>query len=77
MDDSHTETCCVCGIKFCMSKEHSDMLRRTKRTFYCPSGHGQSYMGETYKQKLENLEIIVKEKPESAWNLWNKSETPE
>lgn len=69
MDERYTETCCNCGIEFCMSKEHNDMLRMTKRTFYCPSGHPQSYIGETFEQRLENLKTSIREKNETITRL--------
>ena len=56
MAETYTETCCACGIEFCMSKDHNDMLRRTKKSFYCPSGHQQSYMGESFEKKEKRLQ---------------------
>lgn len=48
------EECYKCHIRFAMPE---DMQRRCLRdhsiSFYCPSGHGQVYTGETKEQKLE------------------------
>lgn len=46
-------TCCNCGVIFWITESHNSDLLRTKTTFYCPNGHGQSYQGETDKQKYE------------------------
>lgn len=46
------ETCCRCNVQFWISKEHADRLVKGKGTFYCPSGHPQSYTGKTDTQKL-------------------------
>lgn len=37
------EKCCVCGIAFGMPADFQAYIRRDKRMFYCPNGHGQSY----------------------------------
>lgn len=52
-----TEECCGCNILFAMTEDFQRERRRDKRTFYCPNGHSQSYVGKTEEQKLrEQLE---------------------
>lgn len=46
------ETCASCGVPFGISEQQRSNLRRTKATFYCPSGHGQNYVGKTEADKL-------------------------
>jgi hypothetical protein len=47
------ETCCNCGITFGMPESIQKRRRDDHATFYCPSGHPQSYRGETEAQKLQ------------------------
>lgn len=37
-------TCCSCGIPFSIPDDTDNDLRKTYRIFYCPAGHGQSYV---------------------------------
>lgn len=46
-------SCCKCGCIFWIPKLHNDELLRTQKSFFCPNGHSQSYIGETDKTKLE------------------------
>ena len=45
-------TCCKCYMRFAMFDTHTARLRENHETFYCPSGHGQSYTGQTEADKL-------------------------
>jgi len=40
-------TCCECGISFWVPTEFNQQLLKRQNTFYCPSGHPQSYTGKT------------------------------
>lgn len=53
-----TEVCCNCGVSFAMPEElHIKALADHGRSFYCPNGHSQHYIGKTEAEKLrENLE---------------------
>lgn len=52
-----TETCYSCGILFAMTKEFRDERLKDRRSFWCPNGHSQAYVGRTEAQKLkEQLE---------------------
>lgn len=46
------EECCNCHTRFAMTEELQDQRRRDHKSFYCPNGHGQSYVGETEEQRL-------------------------
>lgn len=50
-----TEVCCNCGVLFGIPSDFRDDVRRTKQTFYCPNGHGQSYTKSTYEIEIEKL----------------------
>ncbi len=47
-----TEICCNCGVPFGLPSDFQEQLRKTKNSFYCPNGHGQSYS----KSKAEILQ---------------------
>ena len=52
-----TETCSNCGILFAMEADFRERLvNDPNRTFYCPSGHPQHYVGKTWEQKLKEKE---------------------
>ena len=56
--DLITEECCNCGVLFAMTKDFKDEKLKyrnspNRKTFYCPNGHPQFYMGETEEQKLK------------------------
>lgn len=48
------ETCISngCGVIFWITKAHYNVLEKSKRNFYCPSGHSMHYIGETDAQKI-------------------------
>jgi hypothetical protein len=52
------QTCCKegCGIAFWIEENYHDSLLVTKRSFYCPNGHSQSYTGESDKAKIIRLQ---------------------
>jgi len=47
--------CCNCHVPFCITQEHNSDLLKSKRTFYCPNGHPQSYVGESDKKIIGKL----------------------
>lgn len=53
-------TCANCGIVFCIEDDYVSILKKEHKTFYCPNGHAQSFVGETeaekYKRYYENSE---------------------
>lgn len=48
-----TEECCSCGIPFAMTEDFHRRRLADRKTFYCPSGHGQVYSGKSEEQKLK------------------------
>lgn len=50
------ETCYKCNVVFWITLEHQQRLISCKNIFYCPNGHGQSYKGDTDKDKLIEAE---------------------
>lgn len=46
------EECCSCGALFWITADLHRNIKETKRTFYCPNGHPQSYR----KSRSEELE---------------------
>jgi hypothetical protein len=52
------ETCCACGVVFAMAEEFYDQCQRAKsrKSFYCPNGHHQHYVGKSDAQKLAEAE---------------------
>jgi len=65
--------CCNCHVLFWITKEHDLKLQENKKTFYCPSGHAQSYSGKTSaellkeeKEKVARYENYLKKAREDA-----------
>ena len=46
------EECCQCRMPYLVSLSFQKQKQADKTNFYCPSGHGQSYAGNTEAQKL-------------------------
>jgi hypothetical protein len=46
-------TCPKCGIVFAITSVHDSNLRECHNTFYCPSGHSQSYPHKTEAESLK------------------------
>lgn len=49
------EECCNCGVIFGMTTEFRDRRIEDHKGFYCPSGHPQSYFGESKAEKNARL----------------------
>jgi len=68
--DMVMEECCACGTPFMIPKRMKTALLNSKQTFYCPNGHGQSYVGKTEAEKLkEKLAAIEAEKEKREQEL--------
>ena len=55
--DYIAETCCVCSVRFCITKTLHNLRLDDENSFYCPNGHSQSYTKtekNQLKQKLKN-----------------------
>lgn len=50
-----SEECITCGCVFAFSTTLKNELRRSHRTFYCPSGHGQVFNTETEAERLAKV----------------------
>lgn len=48
----YVDVCCNCGMQFAMPTEFNNIRRNDHKTFYCPSGHPQSYQQESEAEKL-------------------------
>lgn len=48
-----TTECCSCGVVIALPAEFHFNRRRDHKLFYCPSGHGQHFTGETEEEKLK------------------------
>lgn len=67
------EECCACGTPFMIPKWMKKALLNSKQTFYCPNGHGQSYVGKTEAEKLkEQLQKLQEEKQKQEEVLQNR-----
>lgn len=64
-------SCPTCFVPFYLTASHKARLMESKEKFWCPSGHGQNYTGETAEQKLAR---ITREKNESILMLSNELE---
>lgn len=51
------EECCVCGVSFYISSKLISSLKKTKRDFYCPNGHCQSYIKSTEEILKETIQV--------------------
>jgi len=49
------EECCACGLVFGMTTEYRDRRVNDHKSFYCPSGHPQSYNDESEADKNARL----------------------
>ena len=50
------EECYSCGTLFAMTSQYRDARLGDKRTWYCPNGHAQSYVGKSDREKLAEAE---------------------
>lgn len=74
--DMVIEECCNCGVVFAMTKDFKDEKLKhrnssNRRTFYCPNGHAQHYLGETEEARLRRELTQEREKAEreERWRL--------
>lgn len=50
--------CYSCGVPFAVINEFDIERRRDRRSFYCPNGHSQAYLGENEEDRLRaQLEV--------------------
>lgn len=48
-----TTDCCVCGLTFALPHYLNKKRLEDHKSFYCPNGHSQTYVGETEVEKLQ------------------------
>lgn len=60
-----TENCYLCGVLFALPAAFERDRRSDQKAFYCPNGHGQSYVGETEAQRLAK-QLAAKEREVQA-----------
>lgn len=54
--EKHNEIeCCNCGLLFGVSPNYLENLKKSKKLFYCPNGHGQSFSKSTAEYLKEQL----------------------
>jgi Zn finger protein HypA/HybF involved in hydrogenase expression len=56
-----TMECCNCGVLFAISNELQDNFRKTKKSFYCPNGHSQSYTENEADRLRRQLEAAQRD----------------
>lgn len=69
-----SEICCACGTPFGIEAGLKRNLTNTHRSFYCPNGHAQSYVGETNEERLsKELTRLRSQKDQVDQELLNKN----
>ena len=51
--------CSSCGMGFGVPTEFESQARSDRRTFYCPSKHGQWFPGKTDEQRVRELQAQI------------------
>jgi hypothetical protein len=65
-----TETCSSCSALFAMEEGFQKERLADKRSFYCPNGHGMSYLGKSETEKLkEQLEEERRQRQRAEQNV--------
>jgi hypothetical protein len=59
------EECCDCHTRFAMTSQLRAARYADHKAFYCPNGHGQSYVGETEEAKLRRQ--LKAAKSDATW----------
>ena len=70
-----TIECCNCGVIFAISEDLERNLRLTKKSFFCPNGHSQSYTestAEKLRKELDAKERALSWEKERAESLAKK-----
>lgn len=73
------QVCISCGCNFMMPIEMGQQLRKSKVSFYCPSGHSQSYTeseADRLRRQLEQEKASNKLLRETNERLRKKAEKP-
>ena len=51
-----TEVCINCGVVFALPCILREQLLENHKSFYCPNGHAQQFIGQTKDEEIESLE---------------------
>ncbi len=63
--------CCNCAIYFAVPSDWNVARRRDHARFYCPNGHGQSYMQESDVAKAQRLQREAEQRLQAQVNEAN------
>jgi len=67
------ENCCNCHMGYAVPTSFQDARREDHKTFFCPAGHGQSYISKTEKEKtIDELSKELNRKTGLIINLESK-----
>ncbi len=72
-------TCCndTCGISFAVPKWWYEGKTKTHSRFFCPNGHGQSFVDETDEEKMRRERDIARQQlarvEQEATEAWHKA----
>lgn len=67
-----TEECCACGVIYGLTTEYQERRRNDHKSFHCPNGHPQSYLGESEAEK--NARLLKEEQARHARTLQRENE---
>ncbi len=73
--DMQTETCCNCGTHFAMDIQIYKQRVEDHKSFFCPNGHSQHYVGETQADKLRKQ--LENEKRMHEWTKQREAQAKE
>ena len=63
--------CVSCGMIFAFSQRFCDDRKNDHGTFYCPRGHGQSFVTKTKAEKgAEKLRVMLEQRDRRISELW-------
>ncbi len=51
-----TEVCIGCGVVFALPCVLRERLLESHKSFYCPNGHAQQFVGKTKDEEIADLE---------------------
>lgn len=66
--------CYSCGMVFWVPGRWLKDRIADKKTFYCPNGHSQSFVGESDKEKVARLKAELESSQARATDLWNQQQ---
>jgi len=70
------ETCCNCGVSFCMTEDLKKQRLGDGQSFYCPNGHSQHYTNSN-ATKIKRLREELERERQKIAMLRSTNETTE